>query len=178
MKTKDWKRHEEAKRLRSNGMTLKAVGETLGVSVGRVRHMLSELDRKNKMDAYAIEKAKSDAELASRSWWGGLSSRTSWYLERVGIKSRDDCIAFAGDDLILYRGTVVLPALKEDRRDWSMRDSRLSLEMVNEIRAWLGVHPYVPPDRVASAAEINRAKRLLEQHGWRVDPPASPQGSR
>ena len=178
MKTIDWERHEDAKRLRSNGMTLKAVGETLGVSVGRVRQMLFDLDRKNQKDAYAIEQAKIDAELASRSWWCGLSSKTTWYLERVGIKSRDDCIAFAGNDLILYRGTVVLPALKEYKEYWSMRESRLSLEMVNEIRAWLGVHPYVPPDRVASAAEINRAKRLLEQHGWRVEPPASPQSSR
>lgn len=177
MKTKHWERHEDAKRLRSNGMTLKAVGETLGVSVERIRQMLSELDRKNKKDAYAIKKAKSDAELASRNWWGGLSSRTSWHLERVGIKSRDDCIAFAGDDLILYRGTVVLPALKEDKKEWPMRDSRLSLEMVNEIRAWLGVQPYVPPDRVAGAAEINRAKSLLERHGWRVEPPGRPQSS-
>jgi hypothetical protein len=148
---RDWKRYDEAKSLRDAGLTLKEVGAALGVSGSRAREMLETVARRERQLAEEAE----DPSLVP--WWRGLKNHTVGQLELRGFDSRDACMALAADDLTTY-----------------LREKRLSLAIVNEVRGWLGVAPYVPIPRVASTAELERARRLLERHGWRVEPPNAP----
>jgi len=164
---RDWKRYEEAKRLRDTGLTLKATGALLGVSGNRVRDMLGTLERRDRQIAREAE----DPSLVP--WWRGLQLRTHYELKQRGFDSREACMALAADELTIWRGAVALPGWEEDKEAWRWKWSKrkLKLAMVNEVRAWLGVAPYVLGQRVASAAELDRARRLLERNGWRVEPP-------
>lgn len=92
-------------------------------------------------------------------------------LERKGFKCRDACMALAADELTIWHRNVALPGWEEDKDAWRWSQKKLTLAVVNEVRAWLGVAPYVPKQRAASAAELDRARRLLERNGWRVEPP-------
>jgi hypothetical protein len=149
---KDWKRHEEAKRLRDSGMTLKAVGAVLGVGAERVRNMLGDIERRDRV-------------LATNPWWAGLEPRTVNALLSRGIDSCEACAPLAANDLKFDLGSVWFK-LPDGRREY------LSLLQINAVRAWLGVAPYVPPDRSIGLKErMERARRLLERNGYRVAPP-------
>ena len=162
---RDLKRYEEAKRLRDTGLTLKATGVAMGVSAARVGDMLSFLRRIERRAAQLAENP------IAPPWWEGLKPRTKYELERYGFNSRDACLAFASDDLTIWRGAVVFPDCDEhDWWRWSCK--RFPLSTANEIRAWLGVKPIAKPAaKPATAAEIERARRLLALHGWRLEPP-------
>lgn len=131
-----WERREEARRLRSEGKTWKAVGAAIGVTDSRAAAMVGELERREKL--YGPPEAP---------WWIGLRPRTANALMACGIYSRDDCMCLAGD-LIMYWGSVVLPGWEKDRgRDWRHSTKKIKLAVVNDVRAWLGVAPFVPPSR-------------------------------
>ena len=89
---RDWKRYEEAKRLRDTGLTLKATGAVLGVSGGRVREMLAVLERRERSRAWEADNPR------PKPWWHGLAHRTKYELERAGFDSRESCAAFAADE--------------------------------------------------------------------------------
>jgi hypothetical protein len=162
---RDWKRYEEAKRLRDTGLTLKATGAAPGVCGDTVRYMLASLERREKSRVWATENP------SLVPWWWGLKHGTRWELEQRGIDSRDAYMALAADELSIWRGAVALPGWEEDKDAWRRSKRKIELSMVNEVRAWLGVAPYVPVQRVANTADLERARRLLERHGWRVEPP-------
>jgi hypothetical protein len=162
---RDWKRYEEAKRLRDTGLTLKETGAALGVCGDTVRNMLAKLKSREKVSVWAAE----NPSLVPWSW--GLKDGTRWELEQRGFDSRDACMALAADELTIWRGYVALPGWEEDKVDWRRSKRKLGLSMVNEVRARLGVAPYVPVQRVENTADLERARRLLERHGWRVEPP-------
>lgn len=165
MTMRDWGRHEEAKRLKKTGLTLKEVGEALCVSRGRVHAMLKELENRDRRIAR-------EAEYPSLApWHRGLKYSTWSELESKGFKSREECMLLAGDLMMVRRKTVALPGWKEEMEERKWSGKTLKLSMVNEVRAWLGLEPYVPSPRIASDAELKRAQRLLEQNGWRVEPP-------
>lgn len=164
---RNWQRYEEAKRLRDTGLTLKATGALLGVSGPRVRDMLATLERRERGRAFEAENPRTPP------WHEGLKHRTVYELERAGFDSRDACMTLAAKELTMWRGAVALPGWEEYKQSWRWKwcEKRLTLAMVNEVRTWLGAAPYVPVARVASAAELERARRLLERNGWRVEPP-------
>ena len=162
---RDWKRYEEAKRLRDTGLTLKATGAALGISAARVRDMLAALERRERQLAREAENP------SLVPWWRGLKYGTLYELQTRGFDSRDACMALVTDKLTIWRGAVALPGWEEDKDSWRWSKKKLTLAIVNEVRAWLGVAPYVRGPRVASAAELGRARRLLERHGWRMEPP-------
>ena len=162
---RNWKKYEEAKNLRDTGLTLKAIGAVLGVSGARVGEMLSTLKRRE-------DHASWEAEDKSRiPWHRGLKINTYWILNSRGFDSRESCVALAADDLTMWRGSVALPGWEADKDSWAYSKRKLKLKIVNEVRAWLGVKPYVPGRRVASDKELERARMLLERHGWSVYPP-------
>ena len=167
---KDWTKHEEAKRLRDSGMKLSDIGAKLGVCKTTVSCLLKNLERKNleRRNLYLSIRVTEYNEL---HWWDGLEYSTRDVLIKTGFNSREDCMFFASDKLTMWRGSIVLPGWEEDKSDWRWSKKKLPLAIVNEVRAWLGVDPYVPVPRVASNAELDRARRLLERHGWRVEPP-------
>lgn len=161
---RDWKRYEEAKRLRDTGLTLKATGAVLGVSGGRVREMLTALERRERSRAWEADNPR------PKPWWHGLAHRTKYELERAGFDSRESCEVFAADDLTMWRGAVVFKD-SDDADWWRWTHKRFKLSMANEIRAWLGCQPFAKAPKATSAAELERARKLLERNGWRVEPP-------
>ena len=156
---KNWKRHEEARRLRDSGMTLKAVGEEIGLSDSRVWTMLVQLEIRDRLGE------------PPPKWHEGLKQRTINHLERAGINSREDCLPLTSENLTVWRKSIALHGWEEDRLDWRWSRKKLPLDVVNDVRAWLGFPPYIPKPRIASQIEINHARRLLERHGWRVERP-------
>lgn len=161
---RDWSRYEEAKRLRDSGLSLDAIGAELGVGASRVREMLKFLARKEREEAWRAENP------VSPRWHDGLKLSIRLELERKGFNSREACVVFAADELKTWHGVVVFQDC--DYEDWwRYSDKRFPIAVVNEIRAWLGVPPYVKPPKVTTAAEIERARKLLEENGWRVEPP-------
>jgi hypothetical protein len=161
---RDWKRYEEAKRLRDTGLTLKATGAALGVSGARVRDMLATLERRERRRAWEAENPR------PKPWWQGLAHRTKYELERAGFDSRESCSEFAADELTIWRGAAVFKD-SDDADWWRWTQKRFPLSMVNEIRAWLGCQPYAKAPKATTAAELERARKLLERNGWRVEPP-------
>lgn len=163
---RDWTRYEEAKRLRDSGMTFKAVGEALGVSAARARDLVRGQENRAAYLAYR------EANPKAPDWFAGLSANTARRLKECGFNSREDCHFLAADDLQMWRGSVVLPGWEEDRSVlWKWSDRKLSIAVVNEVRAWLGAEPFVPQQRKVTEAELQRAKRMLERHGYKVEPP-------
>ena len=155
----DRKRYEEAKRLRESGLTFKAIGISLGVSGSRARQMYkSQL-------TYEHRCAMEAENPRPKAWHHGLSYSTVDELKRIGVNSKEECMILAADNLTILHRRVVLQNLRGDSSE------ELLLSTVNEVRIWLGISKYVPPTRVASPAQLERAKRLLERHGWRVVPP-------
>jgi len=108
---------------------------------------------------------------AESAWYRGLQPSTYRELIEKGFNSRADCTALAADELKTYKRAIALPGWEKTKRCWSYSEKRLSLRLVNEVRVWLGVAPYAIPSRIPNNAEIQRARRLLEQHGWQVIPP-------
>ena len=161
---RDWKRYEEAKRLRDTGLTFKAVGAALGVSAERAREMVALQVRRERQLAWAAENPRTPP------WWEGLKHRTKYELERAGFESRESCAAFAADELTIWRGAAVFKD-NDDVNWWRWTHKRFPLAMVNEIRAWLGCAPYAKASKAATPAELERARKLLERNGWRVEPP-------
>lgn len=162
---RNWGKYEEAKRLRDTGLTIKAIGAVLGVSGGRVGEMLSTLKRRE-------DRALWEEEDKSRiPWHRGLKINTYWTLKSRGIDSRESCAALAADYLTMWRGSVALPGWENDKDSWAYSKHKLKLKIVNEVRAWLGVKPYIPGQRTASAKELERARMLLERNGWSIYPP-------
>lgn len=161
---RDWKRYEEAKRLRDTGLTLKATGAALGVSVTRVSTMLAQLELRERHRAWKAENPRPP------DWWEGLKSGTQCTLEFYGFDSRESCEAFAANDLTVWRGAIVFKD-SDDADWWRWTNKRFPLSMVNEIRAWLGHPPYAKTLKATTAAELERARKLLERNGWRVEPP-------
>lgn len=168
---RDWTRYEKAKQLRDAGMTLKSVGAELGVSAGRAGQMVAEQEHRERMIAVEAENP------SLVPWHRGLKDRTRYELERRGFTSKEDCRLLCGDEIEAYRRTVALPGWPPCEK-WELghSDKLLSLAMVNEVRAWLGAEPYVPPQRKATAAGLDRAKRLLERHGYKVESPNESMG--
>jgi hypothetical protein len=162
------RRLEEALILRNSGLTFKAIGEKFGVSKSRVAQMLWQLDnikRREKIDA----EIKADPN--SGPWWYGLDRSTIHELIRSGKNSREDCIQFTSDNLVMWRGSVALPGWEEDRDVWSTSNKKFKLKTVNKIRQWLGYDDFYPVKRITSEAELNRARRLLETHGYKIEQP-------
>lgn len=160
---KNWSRREEAKRLRDTGMTYKEVGAAMGVSASYARVLVEQKRRREVVDQ--IRKRNGPP------WYEGLDSKTVWELKRRGFESKQDCMIFLADDLPMHRGSVALPGWEEDRSNWRFSEKKLPLGIVNEIRVWLGGSPFVPKPRIATRSELDRARRLLERHGWAVTPP-------
>lgn len=163
---RDWTRYEKAKQLRDAGMTFKAVGAELGVGAQRAREMVFAQERR----ARRLEAEKENPSIIP--WHRGLKYGTRYELERRGFTSKEDCKSLCGDDLEVYRRAVALPGWQPcEKWQWENSDKRLSFALVNEVRAWLGVEPFVPPQRESTAAEIERARRLLERNGYKVESP-------
>lgn len=164
---RDWKLHEEARRLRASGMTLKSAGAAIGVSGTRVSTMLREIEHR--------DWRLSHPDMYPAPWYEGLGANGAelFELREAGIDSREACMQLVGNDLKISRRRVVLQGYEQDMKliGWSGKSLRLSL--VNKVRAWINAPPIVPAPRSASAVEIERAKRLLERHGWRVTAPNS-----
>lgn len=163
---RDWTRYENAKKLRDAGMTFKAVGVELCVSVERARQMVAAQERRERRIAVEAENP------SLVPWHRGLKYGTRYELERRGFTSKEDCGILCGDDLEVYRRSVALPGWQPcEKWEWERNDKRLSFALVNEVRAWLGAELFVPPQRKATDAELERAKRLLERHGYKVESP-------
>lgn len=166
---KDWSRYEEARALRDSGLSLKAVGQRLGISGSRVASMLRQLARKQAQDA------REAADPSLVPWDRGLSGRARFALMRAGIESPEACAWLAADLLQVHKGAVMMPGWKEVKDDARLLDrKRLTMGVVNEVRAFLGVAPYVhvhtQESKAATDKQIQRAKLLLERNGWRVLP--------
>jgi hypothetical protein len=164
----DQNRYEEARRLRNTGLTLKAVGAALGVSGERVRSMLNSLEREERRSA------KEAADPSLIPWNRGLEHATYLKLYRARFESREECMALASNDLTpSWRGYVRIPGWVKHKNYCTDGELVLPLALVNEVRAWLGAVPLIPTTRIASAKELERARRLLERHGWTVLPPCA-----
>lgn len=166
----DWKRYEKAKQLRDSGATYRAIGAELGVGPARAKQLVDGQERKLK------RLAAEAADPSLISWHRGLKNNTAWRLEQGGINSREACQILCRDDLVVYKGIVRLPGWTEpphprDPKPWSCYYKELSIKMVNEVREWLGVKPFTPPPKQATSADLDRALRLLERHGYKVEPP-------
>jgi transcriptional regulator with XRE-family HTH domain len=164
---RDWERYEEAKRLRDSGLTLKEVGARLGLSGSRIRQMLQTLERRERQ----IAREKEDPSLVP--WWRGLKVDTAMILQGIGFYSRDDCMELAADELTILNGYVELLGWDQETYSLGYIKTNITIKRLNEVRAWLGVAPYTYTIEqcVASAASLDRARQLLERHGYHVDPP-------
>lgn len=150
MKEKDYTRHDVAVEMRSNGKTLAQIAKHLGVSPSTVKELLTAAENKDREAA----NAKAQAQENAKHWWFGLSSRAVWFLERAGFKSREDCMYFASDDMVTYRGSAVLPKFIGSKEDWQSLDTRIPKQTLNEIRAWLGFPPFENKPKKITAEEI------------------------
>lgn len=163
---RDWTKAEEAKRLRERGLTFRAVGEVLGCSANHARQLVLKIERRDR--ELAIGRPN---YLARPPWWSGLSTRTVWELENAGFFSREDCMILAEDEMTSYSGWMNPPGWKNS--PWQRR--MLSLKCVIEVRKWLGVSPH-PLEEIILRRQLKAARKLLEKHGWRVEPPSDARG--
>lgn len=134
----DYTRHEQAKKLRGKGLTFKEIGEQFGVSPERIRQLIVKLDQKERKDRQAKEISN-----APKPWWHGLKKETAKSLIWHGFTSRDSCLVFAADNLIIYRGSV---DFGEDFESGGQKFTtkgikKFPLSQVNEVRLWLGHDP-------------------------------------
>jgi hypothetical protein len=169
---KDWTRYEEAKRLRDSGMTFKAIGISLGVGMQRAREIVEKQERRER--ALAAERDNP----SPIPWHRGLAYGMKYKLEIRGFRSKEDCEILCSDDLVVYRRSVALPGWEPcEGWEWKCSEKRLSFAEVNEVRAWLGASPFVPPQRIVSEAAIERAKKLLERNGYKIEFPNAELGT-
>ena len=131
----NWATHLEAERLRRDGLTQKAIGEALGISVAKVAAIMGRTARIQRcLGAYSN----------IPQWHHGLSSIAAVTLLQKGFKSREDCLYLTRDDLNIHQGRVALAAKDERFRGeglWSYAHHTIPLEIANEVRAWMGVVP-------------------------------------
>lgn len=161
---KDWKRYEEAQRLRDSGLTIKAVGEALGVGPTATRRMLVAIHRREiTREVYGIDEHPKPPV----PWTDGLDSGVAWTIRNLGFKSREDCKVFAVEQFdIPWSGDLTIP--------WALDPSgeiHMSRGEVNKIRAWLGVDRYSTVTPTQFEARLQTAKRLLERNGYVVNKP-------
>ena len=163
---RDWGRYDKAKSLKDTGLTTKSIAAEMGVSVTRVRHMLALVSRRDEIAAIHAEHP------SPPKWWEGLDVRTANLLVKNGFDNRSACMVFASDNLTIWRGSAVFQCGDDSEDWWRWSHKRFPLSKVNEIRVWLGVGQVGKPKaKPASAAELERARRLLERHGWHVSQP-------
>lgn len=131
----NWATHLEAERLRRDGLTQKAIGEALGISVAKVAAILGRTARIQRcLGAYSH----------LPQWHHGLSAIAAVTLLQKGFKSHEDCLCLTGDDLNVHQGRVALATKDERFRGkglWSYAHHTIPLEIANEVRAWMGVMP-------------------------------------
>jgi hypothetical protein len=134
----DYTRHEQARKLRAEGLSFKEIGEKFGVSAGRARQLIAKLDQKE-LRAQRIEEANEKP----KPWWHGLKKQTVANLEHCGFKSRESCSVFSANDLVIYRRTVDFGEDFEvmGRRFTTKGTKTFPLSQVNEVRGWLGFPP-------------------------------------
>ena len=48
---------------------------------------------------------------------------------------------------------------------------RIKIQVVNEVRAWMGVEPYVIPVADANPERIKSAITYLTNHGYKIEAP-------
>lgn len=133
----DYTRHEQAKKLRGEGLTFKAIGEQFGVTPERARQLIVRLERKELKERRAEEMSK-----APKPWWNGLKKQTAKNLIQSRFNTRESCLVFAANDLTVYRGSVELEIYSESNgQKFYAGSRRFPLSQVNEVRSWLGHDP-------------------------------------
>lgn len=161
-----FERCQKARVLEVEGKSVKEIAASLQVSTTTVRHYLYQLAWHERM---LREGHKS-------RWTDGLPRKVRNKLFGWDIKSREDCAPLLAEVLAMKGRRVVLPAAREvveffGKRVEITREHSLSLDDVNAIRKWLGVHPYIKPSRVPTKAEITRSINILTRLGWGLTPP-------
>lgn len=169
-------RHKEAKRLRDSGLKYKEIGKSLNVSITRARQLVKIWELKERI---AAEERENPSLIP---WHRGLNFRTIRELTRAGIHDKETCQLLCGNDLVVRRGKVQVP-LKLKWEEWVMKGDRsvhssgerieasspILLKYVNEVRVFFGVEPLAAQERPVTAVMLERAKRLLEKHGYLVE---------
>lgn len=162
-KSKVLDRNNEIKRLRDSGMTLKAIGDTVGLTRETIRGICNKLKRLEDRSQMSHGEDVIDP-LFHIHGWEGLYARLVRELSRAGIETKDDCVPLLADELPILGGKFVI-----------VNGIRITLNDINKIRAWLGAKPIAPFNDIRPAeirpAEIKRAKHLLEKCGYTVIPP-------
>lgn len=152
---------QETHALRESGMSWAAIAKQYGVSTATVKY---------RCDLWTNRQAWKK-ENPQWAWAEHVERAGILRLEQLGYRGRDDCMERLGGETLPFETWSV----KRPRRDrWERIEPALWLEHVNQIREALGVLPYVPPKRpprIATAAELKAAQRLLERHGYTVTPP-------
>ena len=165
---KNIEKYKEAKRLLDSGLTHKQIADIMGTSVGWVPNALKRLKRFDEgshlYTAYQAEKDRIE-------WMKGLSAEAIKWIDRAKLRSKEELKELKSETLTVRYGYVALAGW-ELEGGWSWTPKKIPLRVVNEIRAWLGVPSYVVGSPPASKAEIARSRRLLEENGWQVVPPA------
>jgi hypothetical protein len=132
----------EAAQLRDLAVSPKAIAEQVGCSVSSLPHCIARGRALMEME-----------ERKEQAWWHGLSEKAAKELVRRGYKSKADAMDFATEtpryvsksdagrrslyDPMHYR----MPWLRE-----GLPPLRISLELYNEVREWLGADP-IPPGK-------------------------------
>lgn len=181
-------RWRTVKRLRDAGRAWKECGAAVGVSVDRARQMYDKLERHERRAEYERNNPQ------PAPWYDGLSNRARKCIDRLGfslfrvvwdsglpkkIGSRDDLAALiTNDEPVFFRGKVATEAWKEAKREGYplIGDLLLNLDVANEILRWLGKGEIAAPARVVKQAELDRARALLERHGYTVKAPGEQPG--
>jgi len=132
----------KAAQLRDIGVGPKDIADQVGCPIGGVE--------------YCVARGRALMEKEDReesAWWRGLSEKTAKELLRRGYQDREDTAAFVSERPVFVgqseRGRRALYDPLQVARPWlreGLPPMRISLEMYNEVRNWLGAEP-IPPKK-------------------------------
>jgi hypothetical protein len=166
---KNIERYYQARRFRTDGLTLKEIGIKMGLSATRVREMIIRINKIEQREKYEKEHPE------SIPWYRPLNDRAKTELNRHGLyhKRKEDFLIWGADKFEMYHGQVISPKAVKNVNGWPpyRTGEKLSLFTLNQLRAVLGFPQYIPPIRKPTQKEIARAIRVLEAAGYAVIKP-------
>ena len=147
--------------LKQSGMDINGIAERIGCSSSSVQHLINRGKWFDNHD-----------RLISEKWWYGLKEETGKELEYRGYESKEDAMLFVSEPVEFVGGIrghrTPFDPIDKDRNLGLGGGRRISLEVFNEVRVWLGFDPVEPPPPTMDKKSVDRMIRTLEALGYKV----------